>query len=262
MSAYALGWKLICRVPESWAALGVPVSPPTSPGAGRGRGCRGWRPTCAGCIGPDGDRKADCATLSRAGDALLRPVLAEVFRLPVIAASGSWPGMRFQRPNRRRCSPTWRRPGRDRRAAAHGQLGCRPAPGSSPAGPGSSPPSPSGSSPSRCTSGSSRSGRAWAWRCCPPPAAAAGSACWPSGCAAGGLVCLLADRDVTGGGIEVEFFGEKARMMGGPAALAVQTGAALMPATLWFEGEDWGAHIYDGDPGARPRAPGGRRSPR
>ena len=45
---------------------------------------------------------------------------------------------------------------------------------------------------------------------------------------AGGMVCLLADRDVTGGGIEVEFFGQKARMMGGAAALAIQTGAALL----------------------------------
>src|SRR5262249_3022551 len=32
---------------------------------------------------------------------------------------------------------------------------------------------------------------------------------------AGGLVCLLADRDITGGGIEVDFFGEKAHMMAG-----------------------------------------------
>jgi phosphatidylinositol dimannoside acyltransferase len=60
---------------------------------------------------------------------------------------------------------------------------------------------------------------------------------------AGKLVCLPCDRDVTGGGIEVDFFGEQARMMGGAAALAVQTGAALMPAILWFEGDDWGVHI-------------------
>src|SRR5579859_3607145 len=60
----------------------------------------------------------------------------------------------------------------------------------------------------------------------------------------GGLVCLLADRDVTGSGIEVDFFGEKAHMMGGAAALAVQTGAALMPVTLWYEGACWGAHIH------------------
>ena len=53
---------------------------------------------------------------------------------------------------------------------------------------------------------------------------------------AGKLVCLVCDRDVTGTGMEVEFFGEKARMMGGPAALAVQTGAALMPVILWVRG--------------------------
>jgi KDO2-lipid IV(A) lauroyltransferase len=61
----------------------------------------------------------------------------------------------------------------------------------------------------------------------------------------GGLVCLLADRDVTGGGIEVDFFGEKAHMMGGAAALAVQTGAPLMPVTLWFDGPLWCAHIHE-----------------
>ncbi len=62
---------------------------------------------------------------------------------------------------------------------------------------------------------------------------------------AGKLVALPCDRDVTGGGIEVEFFGEKALMMGGPAALAVQTGAALMPATLWFDGDRWGVRIHE-----------------
>jgi lauroyl/myristoyl acyltransferase len=62
---------------------------------------------------------------------------------------------------------------------------------------------------------------------------------------AGDLVCLVCDRDVTGRGIEVEFFGEKARMMGGAAALAVQTGAALMPVILWFEGDGWGVHVHE-----------------
>ncbi len=60
----------------------------------------------------------------------------------------------------------------------------------------------------------------------------------------GGLVALLCERDLTGSGIEVEFLGEPARIMGGPAALAEQTGAALMPVTLWYEGENWGAHIH------------------
>jgi phosphatidylinositol dimannoside acyltransferase len=62
---------------------------------------------------------------------------------------------------------------------------------------------------------------------------------------AGKTVGLVCDRDVTGRGMEVEFFGEKARMMGGAAALAVQTGAALVPVILWFEGDQWGAHIHE-----------------
>jgi KDO2-lipid IV(A) lauroyltransferase len=60
---------------------------------------------------------------------------------------------------------------------------------------------------------------------------------------AGGLVCLVSDRDLKESGIEVEMFGEKARIAA-TAALAVHTGAALMPVATWFEGDDWGAHIY------------------
>jgi phosphatidylinositol dimannoside acyltransferase len=62
---------------------------------------------------------------------------------------------------------------------------------------------------------------------------------------AGKLVCLPSDRDLKESGVEVELFGEKARISS-TAALAVHTGAALMPAAIWFEGEDgWGAHVYD-----------------
>jgi phosphatidylinositol dimannoside acyltransferase len=60
----------------------------------------------------------------------------------------------------------------------------------------------------------------------------------------GRLVCLVCDRDLGASGIEVEFFGEKAKMAAGPAALAVETGAALMPVTLSFKGSDWGTRIY------------------
>jgi len=60
---------------------------------------------------------------------------------------------------------------------------------------------------------------------------------------AGGLVCLVSDRDLKESGVEVEMFGERARIAA-TAALAVHTGAALMPVATWFEGEDWGAHIY------------------
>jgi KDO2-lipid IV(A) lauroyltransferase len=51
----------------------------------------------------------------------------------------------------------------------------------------------------------------------------------------GGLVCLVADRDLSSSGVEVDFFGEKTRMPAGPALLAQQTGALLLPVTLWYD---------------------------
>ncbi|MEV5239385.1 phosphatidylinositol mannoside acyltransferase [Streptomyces cinnamoneus] len=51
----------------------------------------------------------------------------------------------------------------------------------------------------------------------------------------GGLVCLVADRDLSSSGIQVSFFGEAAKMPAGPAMLAVQTGALLLPVTLWYD---------------------------
>ncbi|MER5448290.1 phosphatidylinositol mannoside acyltransferase [Streptomyces sp. NPDC002764] len=51
----------------------------------------------------------------------------------------------------------------------------------------------------------------------------------------GGLVCLVAERDLSTSGVEVEFFGEATRMPAGPALLAQQTGAVLLPVTLWYD---------------------------
>ncbi|MGW0185235.1 phosphatidylinositol mannoside acyltransferase [Streptomyces sp. NPDC003362] len=51
----------------------------------------------------------------------------------------------------------------------------------------------------------------------------------------GGLVCLVADRDLSASGVEVTFFGDTARMPAGPALLAQQTGALLLPVTLWYD---------------------------
>ena len=48
------------------------------------------------------------------------------------------------------------------------------------------------------------------------------------------VLCLLSDRDLTGGGIEVEFFGEKTTLPAGPATLALRTGAALLPSAAYF----------------------------
>lgn len=50
----------------------------------------------------------------------------------------------------------------------------------------------------------------------------------------GGVIALVADRDVTGRGIDVEFFGETTKMPPGPVALAERTGAALLPVACYF----------------------------
>jgi lauroyl/myristoyl acyltransferase len=51
----------------------------------------------------------------------------------------------------------------------------------------------------------------------------------------GGLVCLVAERDLSASGVEVQFFGEATRIPAGPALLAQQTGALLLPVTLWYD---------------------------
>ncbi|MFJ8108560.1 phosphatidylinositol mannoside acyltransferase [Streptomyces sp. NPDC096132] len=51
----------------------------------------------------------------------------------------------------------------------------------------------------------------------------------------GGLVCLVAERDLSASGVEVSFFGDTATMPAGPALLAQQTGALLLPVTLWYD---------------------------
>ncbi len=76
---------------------------------------------------------------------------------------------------------------------------------------------------------------------------------------AGGMVCLLADRDLTGRGVEVQFFGEPARMPAGPAALALSTGAVLLPVVLWFaQPTGWRARILPPVPVPPPGERGAR----
>jgi KDO2-lipid IV(A) lauroyltransferase len=43
------------------------------------------------------------------------------------------------------------------------------------------------------------------------------------------IICLVCDRDLGGDGVTVEFFGEPTTLPAGPAALALRTGAALLP---------------------------------
>jgi phosphatidylinositol dimannoside acyltransferase len=51
----------------------------------------------------------------------------------------------------------------------------------------------------------------------------------------GHVVPLLADRDLTARGVEVRFFGGRAKMPAGPALLAARTGAPLYVAAMWYE---------------------------
>ena len=57
------------------------------------------------------------------------------------------------------------------------------------------------------------------------------STCWPTGCAPARVVPLLADRDLSARGVEVDFFGGRTRMPAGPALLALRTGAPLYSAS-------------------------------
>ncbi|SHG64510.1 KDO2-lipid IV(A) lauroyltransferase [Jatrophihabitans endophyticus] len=71
-----------------------------------------------------------------------------------------------------------------------------------------------------------------------------------------GVVCLLADRDLSHHGIEVDFFGERTRMPAGPALLAATTGAQLIVAHSRFVGDDGWGHDLRGPvalPGERLR---------
>ncbi len=55
------------------------------------------------------------------------------------------------------------------------------------------------------------------------------------------VLCLLSDRDIGGGGVEVEFFGEVTTLPAGPATLALRTGAPLLPTAAYF-GASRGSH--------------------
>jgi phosphatidylinositol dimannoside acyltransferase len=54
-----------------------------------------------------------------------------------------------------------------------------------------------------------------------------------SGLRDGAAIGLIADRDIAGSGIEIEFFGEKTFLPSGPAVLALRTGAPIVVGALF-----------------------------
>lgn len=52
----------------------------------------------------------------------------------------------------------------------------------------------------------------------------------------GQVMCLLSDRDISGSGVEVEFFGETTTLPGGPALMSLRSGAPLLPTAVYFAG--------------------------
>lgn len=50
----------------------------------------------------------------------------------------------------------------------------------------------------------------------------------------GAVVALVCDRDIEGTGVEVDFFGERTTLPGGPATLALRSGAMLVPCAIYF----------------------------
>jgi KDO2-lipid IV(A) lauroyltransferase len=57
----------------------------------------------------------------------------------------------------------------------------------------------------------------------------------------GHILALLCDRDIAGGGVEVEFFGERTTLPAGPATLALRSEAPLVPAAVYREPD--GSHL-------------------
>jgi KDO2-lipid IV(A) lauroyltransferase len=69
----------------------------------------------------------------------------------------------------------------------------------------------------------------------------------------GRVVCLIADRDLGGTGIPVQWNGHRVSMPAGPAVVARRSGVALLPAVCRYEGEGMRIRIGDAVPAATGR---------
>ena len=246
--AYQLGWKVICRLPQSWARW---IFTEVADIAWRRQGPKvqvleaNLRRVLSWKYGTPEVDGQELRALSRLALQSYARYWLEVFRLPVTPIERLVTGMHFQGPGEEAMFSCLKAGRGVIVALPHmgnfeqaGRLGHRPA------GRGSSPPSQERLRPESVYESFVRFRQTLGFEVLPLTGGGSPFGTLAQRLRAGGLVCLVSDRDLKASGVEVEMFGEKARIAA-TAALAVHTGAALMPTATWFDGDDWGASIYE-----------------
>jgi phosphatidylinositol dimannoside acyltransferase len=245
--AYQLGWSLICRVPESWAQWAFAKAAGIAwrrQGPGVQRLEANLRRVLSWKHGTDEVDGKELRTLSRAALRSYARYWLEAFRLPVTPTERLVAGMRFQGPNEATLLACLK--------AGRGAVIALPHMGNFDQagvwiiaqGAGKFTTVAERLRPESLYESFLRYRQGLGFEVLPLTGGGSPFGTLAQRLRAGGLVCLVSDRDLKESGVEVEMFGEKARISA-VAALAVHTGAALMPTATWFDGEDWGATIYD-----------------
>ena len=245
--AYRLGWTLICRVPQAWAAW-VFAKAAGIAWRRQGPGVQvleaNLRRVLAWKYGTDEVDGKELRTLSRAALLSYARYWLEVFRLSVTPTERLVEGMRFQGPNEATLFANLK--------AGRGVIIALPHMGNFEQagawvigrGAGKFTTVAERLRPESVYESFLRFRRSLGFEVLPLTGGGSPFGTLAQRLRGGGLVCLVSDRDLKESGVEVEMFGQKARISA-VAALAVHTGAALMPTATWFDGEDWGARIYD-----------------
>ena len=245
--AYQLGWSLICRLPESWAQWAFAKAAGIAwrrQGPGVQRLEANLRRVLSWKHGTDEVDGKELRTLSRAALRSYARYWLEAFRLPVTPTERLVSGMRFQGPNEATLLGCLQ--------SGRGAIIALPHMGNFDQagvwviaqGAGKFTTVAERLRPESLYENFLRYRQGLGFEVLPLTGGGSPFGTLAQRLRAGGLVCLVSDRDLKESGVEVEMFGEKARISA-VAALAVHTGAALMPTACWFDGEDWGARIYD-----------------
>jgi phosphatidylinositol dimannoside acyltransferase len=241
-TGYSLGWSVVCKLPESWAQRAFRFFGDLA-WRREGRLVRQLEANLVRVLGPDVDGKV-LRTVSRAGMRSYARYWLEVFRLPVMPVDRLIEGMRAEGPFETAFGYL---------AEGRGIVFALPHMGNwdqagawiMAKGAGSITAVMERLKPESVYEKFVAFREGLGMEVLPASGGARPFGILAQRLRAGKVVVLVADRDVTGTGIEVDFFGEKCMMQPGSAALAVQTGAALMPVILWFDGDGWGVRIGD-----------------